>query len=109
HTAGSVTARALAKINRKLPFEVHAKYFVNGKEVKPNEVNGRSGRLKISLELVNASGNPKDLAYKGLSSPFLSGTAEEYIPFEYAVRITFPLHGWDGVSGDRFDVAPQGS
>jgi putative membrane protein len=109
HTTGSIDAQALAKINRKLPFEVHVKYFLNGKEIKPNDVNGKDGRLKIEVELLNASGDPKTLTYNGMTSPYLSGPVEEYIPFEYAVRITFPQHTWTGVTGDRFDVAPSGT
>lgn len=109
HTTGSLEANALAKINRKLPFEVHVHYFLNGKEVQAKQVDGKDGRLKISVELVNASGDPKTLEYNGLTSPYLSGTVEEYIPFEYAVRIVFPQGQWSGVTGKRFDVAPSGT
>ena len=109
HTTGSIQAQALAKIHRQLPFEVHVKYFLNGKEVKPNQVDGKDGRLKLQIQLVNASGDPKDLSYSGLSSPYLSGTTEEYVPFEYNVRVTFPQHSWTGVTGRRFDIAPLGT
>ncbi len=107
-TTGSVDAQTLARVNKKLPFQVHVRYFVNGREMKPDEVVGENGRLKMEIELINASGDPKTLTYKALTSPYLTSSVNQYTPFEYAVRVTFPDHEWTGIDGDRFDVAPIG-
>src|SRR5207247_2447634 len=109
HTTGSVDAHALATIHRKLPFQVHVTYFLNGKQVKPDKINGKDGRLRISVEVVNASERSKTVTYKALTNPELTGTVEQYIPFEYALRITFPNDRWTAMNGSRMDVEPVGN
>lgn len=39
--------------NKKLPFEINIKYFLDGKEISPKKLAGKNGRLRIDVSVIN--------------------------------------------------------
>ena len=44
-------------LNDNLPIKVNVKYYLNGEEIKPNKLKGKSGSIKIIFSLTNSDYN----------------------------------------------------
>ena len=53
---GETRLRSVSDYTKKLPLEVSVKYSLDGKEVKPGDVVGESGRLKVQYTVRNVTG-----------------------------------------------------
>ena len=64
--------------NEEQPIDISIKYYLNGKELKPNEIKGQKGNVKIKLHLKNKLKNRVKVKgkYETLYTPFvvLAGT-----------------------------------
>ena len=49
--------------SRQLPIAVKLSYFLNGRPIAYEKLNGRKGRLKVRLELVNRTGVSRNVTY----------------------------------------------
>jgi len=105
-SSGKRDVMTLAKAAKKLPVAVSIKYFLDGKEITAQQLKGRSGVVRIDVEIDNVSGNAKTLTYKGVSSPYLTSVTTQYVPVEYMVRVDFPTETWSNVGGQDVSVLP---
>ncbi|MEY8303329.1 hypothetical protein FYJ27_11825 [Anaerosalibacter bizertensis] len=63
------------KTNKDLPVDVEVKYYLNEKEVEPKDIAGKSGRVKIKLEVKNKDSHVvsmKNGKQKTLYTPFVT-------------------------------------
>jgi len=89
---------------KRLPVTVDIQYRLNGRTVKREELNGRSGRLEVVMHLKNQAKVRRQFTYKevGTGRPKV---ATEEIPVPFIVMVSTDL------DIDQFDsvVAPEGA
>ncbi len=72
------------KTNKNLPIETEVKYYLNNKEMKPEDMAGRSGNIKIKLKLNNKDSytiSKKDGGKKVVYNPLIA-TAVINLPLD---------------------------
>lgn len=87
------------KSTKKLPFEINIKYFLDGKEMKPSKLAGKSGDLKITFDFKNNLYDKKE--YKGKKGEF-------YSPMGIAALLTLPTENFKDVKGDNVAITTEG-
>lgn len=86
--------------DKELPVSVKLTYFLDGKEVKPDELNGKSGHLKIRVQYTN---NEK-------KTVTVDGKEEEvYTPFVMMTGMILPNETFSNVTIDNGKVISDGS
>ena len=70
------------KTTKELPVSVKLTYFLDGTEVNPKDIVGKSGKLKINVEYANLSGSMKKIGDKEekIFTPFLMVTTRPKKP-----------------------------
>lgn len=86
--------------DEELPVSVKLTYFLDGKEVKPDELKGKSGHLKIQVQYTN---NEK-------KTVTVDGKEEEvYTPFVMMTGMILPNETFSNVTIDNGKVISDGS
>lgn len=86
--------------DKELPVSVKLTYFLDGKEVKPDELKGKSGHLKIQVQYTN---NEK-------KTVTVDGKEEEvYTPFVMMTGMILPNETFSNVTIDNGKVISDGS
>ena len=86
--------------DKELPVSVKLTYFLDGKEVKPDELKGKSGHLKIQVQYTN---NEK-------KTVTVDGKEEEvYTPFVMMTGMILPNETYSNVTIDNGKVISDGS
>jgi hypothetical protein len=86
--------------DKELPASVKLTYFLDGKEVKPDELKGKSGHLKIQVQYTN---NEK-------KTVTVDGKEEEvYTPFVMMTGMILPNETFSNVTIDNGKVISDGS
>ena len=86
--------------DKELPVSVKLTYFLDGKEVKPDELKGKSGHLKIQVQYTN---NEK-------KTVTVDGQEEEvYTPFVMMTGMILPNETFSNVTIDNGKVISDGS
>ena len=86
--------------DKELPVSVKLTYFLDGKEVKPDELKGKSGHLKIHVQYTN---NEK-------KTVTVDGKEEEvYTPFVMMTGMILPNETFSNVTIDNGKVISDGS
>lgn len=86
--------------DKELPVSVKLTYFLDGKEVKPDELKGKSGHLKIQAQYTN---NEK-------KTVTVDGKEEEvYTPFVMMTGMILPNETFSNVTIDNGKVISDGS
>lgn len=86
--------------DKELPVSVKLTYFLDGKEVKPDELKGKSGHLKIQVQYTN---NEK-------KTVIVDGKEEEvYTPFVMMTGMILPNETFSNVTIDNGKVISDGS
>ena len=86
--------------DKELPVSVKLTYFLDGKEVKPDELKGKSGHLKIQVQYTN---NEK-------KTVTVDGKEEEvYTPFVMMTGMILPNETFSNVTIDNGKVMSDGS
>ena len=87
--------------DKDLPIEVEIKYFLDGKEMVPSDMVGKSGEVKIRLELKNKDDHV--VSFKNGSSRNL------YTPFLSTVVMNLPLDKFTNVKINSGKVVSDGN
>lgn len=87
------------KSTKKLPFDMSIKYFLDGKEMKPSKLAGKSGDLKITFDFKNNLYDKKE--YKGKKGEF-------YSPMGIAALLTLPTENFKNVEGEDVAITTEG-
>ena len=86
--------------DKELPVSVKLTYFLDGKEVKPDELKGKSGHLKIQVQYTN---NEK-------KTVTVDGKEEEvYTPFIMMTGMILPNETFSNITIDNGKVISDGS
>ncbi|SHG94824.1 hypothetical protein SAMN02745221_01333 [Thermosyntropha lipolytica DSM 11003] len=83
----SVKKEEIAKI--KMPVSVEIEYYLDGKKVKPSDIAGKSGHLKIVATFENKTGEKKVLEFTDSKGNLVQKEAEIYTPYVVS------LSGWE--------------
>jgi len=87
-------------ISKKLPFEVSIKYYLDGKEIKPQDLAGKSGKVKIKIEVANKE--QKIVKINGKNRTI-------YLPLTFAVVVNLPLDKFENVKTNAGEVITEGN
>ena len=100
NTAGEDIYDYQGTTDKELPVSVKLTYFLDGKEVKPDELKGKSGHLKIQVQYTN---NEK-------KTVTVDGKEEEvYTPFVMMTGMILPNETFSNVTIDNGKVISDGS
>ena len=88
------------KTNKKLPLDISIKYYLDGKRMDAENIAGKSGDIKIEIELTNTSYQEKDI----------NGTKRNiYTPFSTATVVTLPIDSFSNVKSDNGIMISEGN
>lgn len=86
--------------DKKLPIEVSVRYFLDDKEAKPEDIVGKSGKIKIRLEVKNKDKRKVDVNGK---KQFV------YTPFTVVSVLNLPVDTFSNVKSNIGDVISDGN
>lgn len=88
------------KTDKKLPIDINIKYFLENKEVKPENLAGKSGNVKIVINLKNKEKHIVNI--NGISK-------EIYTPFAGAVVVNLPIDKFKNVKINSGKIITDGN
>ncbi|MGV8982260.1 hypothetical protein [Clostridium sp.] len=74
--------------NKKLPIDVNIKYWLDGKEISPEDLAGKSGEIKIKIDYTNSESHM--VVVKGKNR-------KVYTPFSTATILDLPIDNFKNV------------
>lgn len=83
--------------DKKLPFKIVIDYTLDGKPIKPAQLAGKSGKLKLEIHLENLSQQSVKLTYKGQQRKQFSAEETLYTPFMFQVSTAIPAGKWKNI------------
>lgn len=86
--------------DKKLPVSVKLKYYLDGKEMKPSELKGKSGHLKITMDYKN--NEKKNVSVDGKDT-------EVYTPFVMMTGMILPNETFSNVTIDNGKIISDGN
>lgn len=75
--------------DKELPIEVSIKYFLDGVEVDAASLAGKSGNLRIEMEIKNKLEVTQPITYESYTKRSMSKEYEHYVPF--LVQVSYPV------------------
>ncbi|CFX62107.1 Uncharacterized [Syntrophomonas zehnderi OL-4] len=72
-----------------MPVSIKVSYFLDGQQIKPSKLAGKSGHLKIVCEVENLTGSKKTLEFKNNKGEMVKSEAMVYTPYVVS------LSGWE--------------
>jgi len=75
--------------DKELPVEVSIKYYLDGREVDASSLAGRSGNLRIEMEIKNKLRVTRPITYESFAGNSVSREYEHYVPF--LVQVSYPV------------------
>lgn len=88
------------KTDKELPLDVKLTYELDGKEVSPKDIVGKSGKLKITLKVINKDAHK--VTVKGKEKTI-------YTPFSSVSVINLPLDNFTNVKVNTGEVISDGN
>lgn len=86
--------------NKDLPLDIKIKYYLDDKEIEADDLAGKSGRVKIELEVINKDYNEVSINGK---------TRKIYTPFTTAAVVTLPVDKFSSVKTDSGIMLSEGN
>ena len=86
--------------DKKLPVSVKLKYYLDGKKMKPSELKGKSGHLKITVDYKN--NEKKNVSVDGKDT-------EVYTPFVMMTGMILPNETFSNVTIDNGKIISDGN
>jgi len=90
----------IAKIN--IPVSVKLEYYLDGKKVKPSEMAGKTGHIKIVCYLENTTGQTKELEFTDSKGQVIKKEAEVFTPYVVS------LSGWEFANAKFSNIVAPG-
>ena len=97
---GERRLRTVSDYAKALPLEVEVRYTLDGKEVKPGDVVGRSGLLKVEYTVRNVTGKPQEVSFGDGTGKTTSATEDVVIPMVGSLSTVLPPTFTDVRSGE---------
>lgn len=104
---GEKRLRTVSDYTKKLPLEVDVKYFLEGKEVKPGDVVGKSGNLKVQYTVRNVTGVAQEVSFNDGTGKTATATEDVVIPMVGSLSTVLPSNFTD-VRSDEANMAGDG-
>lgn len=82
---------------KELPFKVSIDYTLNGKPIKPEQLAGKKGKVKITIHLENLTRQHSKLSYKDYQGITLSTEKTLYTPFVFQVSTSLSAGKWKNI------------
>ena len=89
------------KAEKKLPISADIKYFLDGKEVDVEEIVGKSGKFKISIDLENTDNHNINIEDEG--------SRLAYTPYMVATVVDLPMNKFKNVNTNTGKIVSDGS
>lgn len=89
------------KVKQQIPLKPSIKYYLDGKEVKPEDIVGKSGEIRISIDIQNRDKHPIYLD-KG-------ETRTAYTPYVVATVVDLPMDRFKNVKVNTGKLISDGS
>lgn len=83
------------KTTKDLPIEVQITYFLDGKQIQPNRLSGKSGHVKMRIQLKNKDAHRAEVNGKNKTI---------YTPFTVAAIINLPLDHFANVKASTGEI-----
>lgn len=88
------------KSEKKLPVSVNVTYYLDGEQISPKDLAGKSGKVKIKYEYINNSSELVDI----------NGSSEEiFTPFVMVTGLILPTDTFANVEVSNGDVISEGN
>lgn len=87
---GRKDIRTVADYTGRLPVEVKVAYTLNGKDIDPDDLAGKSGEVKVSTTVRNTSSAPTEITYTDTIGNVVSKTVDLVTPLVGQIRTTVP-------------------
>ncbi len=97
---GEQRLRTVSDFTKSLPLDVHVSYTLDGKEVKPGDVVGKSGLLKVQYTVRNVTGKPQEVSFDDGTGKTVTATEDVVIPMVGSLSTVLPPNFTDVRSGE---------
>lgn len=104
---GEKRLRTVSNYTKKLPLEVDVKYTLDGKQVSPGDVVGKSGNLQVQYTVRNVTGRPQDVTFNDGTGKDATATEDVVIPMVGSLSTVLPSNFTD-VRSDEANMAGDG-
>lgn len=104
---GVTRTRTVSDYDGDLPLDVEVTYRLDGEEVEPGDVVGRSGRLEVDFEVENVTGQEQEVSIPDGRGGTTTTTAEVPIPMVGSLTTTAP-EGFTNVTSEEANMAGDG-
>jgi putative membrane protein len=87
---GRKNLRTVADYTQALPVTVKATYLLDGREVEPAELAGKTGRVTVQYTVTNVTAKPTEITYKdGFGNP-VTKTVDVPVPYVGSLGLELP-------------------
>ncbi len=83
--------------DKELPFKVSIDYTLDGEPIKPKQLAGKKGKVKITIHLENLTRQQTKLSYKDYQGITLSTEKTLYTPFVFQVSTSLSAGKWKNI------------
>ena len=87
---GEERLRTVSDYTRSLPLDVDVRYTLDGREVKPGDVVGESGLLKVQYTVRNVTGKPQEVSFDDGTGTSVTATEDVVIPMVGSLSTVLP-------------------
>ena len=92
---GEKRLRTVSDFTRELPLDVDVTYTLDGKEVKPGDVVGKSCVLKVQYTVRNVTGKPQEVTFDDGTGTMVTATEDVVIPMVGSLSTVLPSNFTD--------------
>jgi putative membrane protein len=89
------------KVGKELPIQPEIKYYLDGKEVNPEDIVGEDGEIKVTINILNE--DKRSIHYKN------GGAKEIYAPYMVATVVDLPMDKFTNVKISTGKIIADGS
>jgi putative membrane protein len=104
---GEKRLRSVSDYTKRLPLKVDVSYTLDGKTVKPGDVVGRSGILKVQYTVTNMTGQTQTVSFDDGTGKTTTASEEVVIPIVGSLSTVLPSTFTDVKSGEA-NIAGDG-
>ncbi len=104
---GERRLRSVSDYTKKLPLDVHVTYTLDGKQVQPEDIVGRTGHLEVRYTVRNTTAVPRDISFNDGTGGTTTASEQVVIPMVGSLTTTLPSSFTDVASGEA-NIAGDG-
>lgn len=86
--------------NKKLPLDIRITYCLEGKQISPEKLAGKSGKVKIKVQFINTESHQVVLT---------NGPVDMYTPMTVAATVNLPLDSFKNISVNEGKIFSEGN